>query len=58
VGLFLAGAGFEFFAAWLAAAIAVGLGAFFISVGRAEGRERRRTLRVLEEGAAIPPPRA
>jgi hypothetical protein len=54
VGLFLSGAGLEFYTAWLAAGIAVGLGAFFVSVGRSEGRERRRALRALEEGDAGP----
>ncbi len=46
--LYWAGAGFEFFGAWLAAGLAVGLGAFFVYVGRAEGRERRQELGRLE----------
>jgi hypothetical protein len=47
-GLIWAGAGFVFFNAWLAAGIAVGLGVFFIKVGRDEGENRRQTLRRLE----------
>ena len=43
-----AGAGFEFFGGWLAAALAVAFGALFVYVGRAEGRERRRELDRLE----------
>ena len=46
--LYWTGAGFEFFGAWLAAGLAIGLGAFFVHVGRAEGRERRRELVGLE----------
>jgi hypothetical protein len=57
-GLFVTGAGFEFFAAWLAGGIAVGFGAFFIYVGRAEGIERRRSLRELEEGESERPRQA
>ncbi|MGA8710870.1 MAG: hypothetical protein WB786_06545 [Thermoplasmata archaeon] len=41
-GLVWAGAGWEFFNAYLAAALAVGFGVGFMLVGRAEGRERRR----------------
>jgi hypothetical protein len=39
-GLFFAGAGVEFFDAWLASGIAVGFGAFFIYVAREEHRDR------------------
>ena len=49
-GLYVAGAGPEFFDAWLAAGLAVGFGGFFIYVGRSEGQERRRRLRELERG--------
>jgi hypothetical protein len=58
VGLFVTGAGFEFFGAWVGAALAVGLGAFFVHVGREEGRERRRSLHELESGPGEPPPNA
>ena len=51
-GLYLNGAGLEFYTAWLAAGFSVGLGVFFIQVGRAEGRERRRELAKLESEAA------
>ena len=47
-GLYVAGAGLEFVNAWIAAGLAVGFGAFFIYVGRSEGKERRRRLRELE----------
>ena len=57
-GLALSGAGLEFFSAWVAAGIAVGFGLFFIHVGRAEGRERRRALRALEAGEAEVPRRS
>lgn len=43
-GLVWAGARFEFFTAYLAVALGVLLGVFFLYVGRAEGRERRRFL--------------
>ena len=49
-GLYLAGAGAVFFGGWIAAGLAVGFGAFFIQVGRSEGKERRRRLRELESG--------
>jgi len=54
VGLYLAGAGWEEFDAWLACGIAVGFGAFFLYVAREERRERREFLRAAEEE----PPRA
>jgi hypothetical protein len=56
-GLFWAGAGFEFFDAWLASGIAVGFGAFFVYVGRGEHRERLAFLARTEEELA-PPPRS
>jgi hypothetical protein len=52
-GLAWSGAGWWYFEAWLGAAISVGLGAFFIAVGRAERLEQRRTLRPKETG--VPP---
>lgn len=57
VGLFLAGAGIEFFEAWMTVGIAVGLGAFFLYVGRAEGRHRRQELSDLENGLERSPNR-
>jgi hypothetical protein len=48
VGLLWAGAGLIYFDAWLGAGIAVGLGIFFIYVGRAEGEDRRQSLHRLE----------
>jgi hypothetical protein len=57
LGLFLSGAGAAFFSGWLAGAASVGFGLFFLHVGRAEGRARRRALRTLEsEGTRAPPP--
>ena len=58
-GLYWTGAGFEFFPAWMTAGLAVVFGAFFIYVARAESRERRRTLRDLEDDLKGPsrPPR-
>ncbi|MGA9838862.1 MAG: hypothetical protein WBF81_08740 [Thermoplasmata archaeon] len=47
-GLIWAGAGFDYFEAWLGAGIAAGLGAFFIYVGRAETEDRRQRLRAQE----------
>ncbi len=52
--LYYAGAGFDYFSAWLAAGLAVGLGGFFAYVGWAEGAERRRSLRRLEGGSETP----
>ncbi len=49
-GLVWAGAGWQYAGGWLSAVLAVGLGAFFVQVGRAEGRERRRQLRAIEAG--------
>ncbi len=57
-GLYAAGAGLVYFEAWLAGGIAIGLGAFFVHVGRDEGRVRREELRALDPGAdpPLPPP--
>ena len=44
-GLYTAGAGAEFYDAWLAVPLSVVLGAFFLHVARSEGRERRVFLR-------------
>ncbi len=52
-GLYLAGAGVEFFEEWLAAGLAVVFGAFFLYVGRSAAKDRRRQLRELE-GAEEP----
>jgi hypothetical protein len=51
-GLFYAGAGAEFANAWLACALAVGFGAFFLYVARSEHRAR---LAFLAESANEPP---
>lgn len=60
VGLYVAGAGFEYYPAWLAAALAVGFGVFFIYVSVDEARERRRFLASTEGNPAAgrngPPP--
>jgi hypothetical protein len=59
VGLAWSGAGLFYFEAWLGAGITVGLGAFFVQVGRAEAKDRRENLRKLEEsgtGSTIPRP--
>ena len=48
-GLYWSGAGVEFIDAWLASGIAVGFGAFFVYVARAEHRERRAFLESVEE---------
>ncbi len=48
LALLAAGAGLPLFEAWLAGGIAVGFGAFFVHVGREEGRDRRERLRALE----------
>jgi len=53
--LWLAGAGFVYWSAWLSAGIAVGLGAFFLRVGRQARQFRRRWLRDAEEGRSLPP---
>ncbi len=55
VGLYLSGAGVEFLGAWLGAGVAVGFGAFFLYVGRAESADRRRALHDLETTEVAPP---
>ena len=40
VGLYWAGAGVEYFDAWLASALALGFGVFFVHVAREEHRDR------------------
>jgi len=55
LGLWIAGAGVAFFGAWLAAGIAVGLGAFFVRVGRDARAFRRQWTQDLEAGRAPPP---
>ncbi len=54
-GLAWAGAGAEFFGAWLAVAVSVALGAFFVHVAREERRYRADYLRAVEEGRPPPP---
>ena len=54
-GLWYAGAGVLYWSAWLAAGIAVGLGAFFIRVGQDARAFRRQWLRDLEAGRPPPP---
>jgi hypothetical protein len=56
-GLAWSGAGWWYFQAWLGAAVSIGLGGFFMAVGRAERLERRRMLLAYETGAppAAPP---
>lgn len=55
VGLYLAGAGWEFFDAWLASGIAVGFGAFFLYVARAEHLDRLAFLARAEEEPPMEP---
>ena len=54
-GLYLAGAGWEFADAWLASGLAVGFGAFFLSVARGEHRDRLEFLRTAEGGPGTGP---
>lgn len=54
-GLAWAGAGIDYWSAWLAAAFSVGLGAFFLYVGRAARSYRQRWLRDVEGGRPPPP---
>jgi len=54
-GLWYAGAGVVYWSAWLSAGIAVGLGAFFLYVGREARAFRGEWLRALEEGRPPPP---
>jgi len=55
LGLWLAGAGLDSWSAWLSAGIAVGLGAFFVRVGRDARAYRRRWLEEVEAGRPPPP---
>jgi hypothetical protein len=54
-GLWYSGAGFVYWSAWLSAGIAVGLGAFFVRVGREARAYRRRWLAEVEQGRPPPP---
>jgi hypothetical protein len=53
--LYLAGAGWVFFDAWLGAGLCVGFGVFFLYVAEDEGRTRREQLRTLEAPSPGPP---
>jgi hypothetical protein len=55
-GLIWAGAGIDYFEAWLGAGITIGLGAFFVYVGRAEAEDRRRNPAWVET-EVVPEPR-
>jgi hypothetical protein len=55
VALYLAGAGWAFFDAWLGAGICVGFGVFFLYVAGDEGRTHREELRSLEATGTSPP---
>jgi hypothetical protein len=48
-GLFWAGAGVEYIDAWLASALAMGFGAFFVYVARDEHRDRLEFLAQAEK---------
>ena len=54
-GLWYAGAGVVYWSAWLSAGISVGLGAFFLRVGREARAYRRAWLSELEKGNPPPP---
>jgi len=54
-GLAWAGAGWDYLDAWLASGMAVGFGAFFLSVGRGEHLERLRFLAETEKTPPTPP---
>ncbi len=54
-GLWWSGAGVVYWSAWLAAGIAVGLGAFLVHVGRLARAFRREWHRALEDGRPPPP---
>jgi cobalamin biosynthesis protein CobD/CbiB len=56
VGLAWAGAGWPYVQAWLGVLVAIGLGGFFVSVGRAERHERRRFPAEHEAGRTPEPP--
>ena len=55
VGLALSGAGISYASAWLASGIAVGLGVFFLYVGREAQAYRRTWMREVEAGRPPPP---
>lgn len=58
LGLVWAGAGWQYASGWFGGILAIGFGAFFVQVGRAERAERRRFLRRYEpptSGRAPPP---
>ncbi|HTP53671.1 MAG TPA: hypothetical protein VML94_01740 [Thermoplasmata archaeon] len=55
VGLLWAGAGPVYLDAWLSAAVALVLGAFFLHVGREARRFRAEYLRAAEAGVPLPP---
>jgi len=55
LGLLISGAGVDYLNAWLAAGLAVALGAFFVHVARDEGRYRRAHLEDLESEGRPPP---
>lgn len=56
IGLFLAGAGVDFFDAWLGSGISVGFGAFFLYVARDEHRDRLAYLEKTEAELSGAPP--
>jgi hypothetical protein len=55
IALWLAGLGLVYWSAWLSAGIAVGLGAFFLRVGRDARAFRRTWVREVEAGRPPPP---
>jgi hypothetical protein len=58
LGLWWSGAGWIFASAWVGACLTVGFGGFFVYVGMAERRERRRFLAGYDPnqvGEGIPP---
>jgi len=57
IGLYFAGAGIAYVEVWLVGGVAIGFGAFFVRVGRDEGRVRREQLRELDRETSGLPPR-
>ena len=55
VALYLSGAGWTFFDAWMGCAICVGFGLFFLSVAHDEARTRREFLAATERSLGGPP---
>jgi len=55
LALWAEGVGVVLWSAWLSAGISVGLGAFFLRVGRDARAYRRQWLREVEAGRAPPP---